>query len=155
MEAASRPAWADRLTCDVMRVWEFVSAQTGIPLSHTAKGIGQLDAPGGTLQAGVIYENMNGVNAWMHTAIAPNTRLTREFVRYCFTYPFDELGLQRLTGWVEASNMAARRLDEHLGFKHEATLAGAASDGGDVLIYVMRREDCWPLRWRAPASMAA
>jgi RimJ/RimL family protein N-acetyltransferase len=36
----------------------------------------------------------------------------------------------------------ARRLDEHLGFTHEATLRGAAPDGGDVLLYVMRREDC-------------
>jgi RimJ/RimL family protein N-acetyltransferase len=43
---------------------------------------------------------------------------------------------------VEASNLPARRFDEHLGFQQEAVLQGAASDGGDVILYVMRRENC-------------
>lgn len=146
-------AWTSRVTSDVMAVWRFVSDRTGIPLSSTAKALGQLDRPGGQVQCGVIYEGCNDVNVWMHVAIEPGTVLMRDFVRYCFIYPFDELGVQRLTGWVEASNAAARRLDEHLGFKVEARLQGAASDGGDVLIYVMRREDCRPLRRRS-ASMA-
>ena len=154
MNAADTPAWARRLTCDVERVWRFVSQSTGIPLSHTAKALGQLDRDGQRLQAGVIYENFNGVNLWMHNAIAPGAMLTREFLRYAFAYPFDELGARRLSAWVDESNAAARRFDEHLGFKLETRLAGAARDGGDALIYVMRREDCRPLRWRPLASMA-
>lgn len=146
-------AWTSRVTSDVMAVWRFVTARTGIPLSSTAKALGQLDRPGGQVQCGVIYEGCNDVNVWMHVAIEPGTVLMRDFVRYCFIYPFDELGVQRISGWVEESNLAARRFDEHLGFKVETRLTGAASDGGDALIYVMRREDCRPLR-RRPASMA-
>lgn len=152
--SATRPAWCDRLTADVMVVWRFVSAQTGIPLSHTAKALGLLDRPGGDLQVGVIYEQCNGVNLWMHTAIAPGVHLPRGFVRYCFAYPFDEIGVQRITGWVEASNAAALEFDRRLGFRVEARLAGAATDGGDVLLHVMRREDCRPLRWGRATSMA-
>jgi NifB/MoaA-like Fe-S oxidoreductase len=38
--------------------------------------------------------------------------------------------------------MTAREFDENLGFQQEAVLKGAASDGGDVILYVMRKEDC-------------
>jgi RimJ/RimL family protein N-acetyltransferase len=95
------------------------------------------------LVAGVIYEGWNGVNLWMHVAAEPGKRwMTRDYLRYCFYYPFEELGCKRVSGYVEASNEVARRFDEHLGFQQEAVLKGAATDGGDVVLYVMRRENC-------------
>lgn len=149
-------ALACRVTADVLAVWRFVSQHTGIPLTHNAKALGLLDKPGGQIVVGVVYENWNGPNIWMHVAIMPGTRLPREFTRYCFVYPFDELGVQRITGWVEARNTAALEFDRRLGFKVEARIEGAAADGGDVLVHVMRRADCVPLRWReaSTASMA-
>jgi RimJ/RimL family protein N-acetyltransferase len=123
------------------RVFDFV--QHRVPLNATAgmQGIG-LERDG-DLVAGVIYEGHNGHNIWMHVAAEPGKRwLNRAFLHTCFAYPFEQLKLSRVSGYVEAKNTDARRFDEHLGFKHEATLHGAASDGGDVLIYAMRREDC-------------
>lgn len=139
-----------QIVSDLMAVWRFVNARTGIPLSHTMKCLG-LERDG-RLVAGVLYENWNGVNVWMHVAIEPSEYLTREYLRYCFVYPFEELKCKRVTGWVEASNTAARRFDEHLGFKEEARVIGAASDGGDAILYRMTREECRYLR-RVP-SMA-
>lgn len=101
----------------------------------------------GELVAGVLYEGFNGKNVWMHVAAEPGSQwMTRPFLRYCFEYPFNEMKVDRVSGYVNASNEAARRLDEHLGFKQEARLTGAAPDGGDVLIYVMWRQDCRFLR---------
>ena len=68
--------------------------------------------------------------------------MTRDYLRACFAYPFLVCGVQRLSGYVNSSNLAARRLNEHFGYRVEATLRGAAPDGGDVLIYVMWRKDC-------------
>jgi RimJ/RimL family protein N-acetyltransferase len=96
----------------------------------------------GELVAGVLYEGFNHHNVWMHVAAEGKHWLNRDFLRYCFYYPFVELGVSRVSGYVEASNLAARRFDEHLGFRQEAVLQGAASDGGDVILYVMRRDDC-------------
>ena len=80
---------------------------------------------------------------WVHLAGLPGARwMTRDFLRAGFAYPFLVCGVKRLSGYVIASNTAACRLNEHLGYRVEATLAGAAPDGGDVLIYVMRKEDC-------------
>jgi hypothetical protein len=142
-----------RLTCDVLSVWRFVHERTGLALSTTATALGQLDRAGVELQIGVIYESYNGANVWMHVAALPGTFPMRDFVSRCFSYAFDTLGVQRITGWVAAGNTPSRRLVEHLGFRLEATLQGAEQDGDDALIYVMRREDCRVLRPR-PASMA-
>ncbi len=97
----------------------------------------------GVLVAGAVYEGFNGRNLWMHVAAEPGARwLVRDYLRACFAYPFLLCGVERVSGYVNANNLAARRFDEHLGFKEEARLRGAAPDGGDVILYVMWRKDC-------------
>ena len=97
----------------------------------------------GELVAAAVYEGFNGVNIWVHLAAVPGARwMTRDYLRACFAYPFLVCGVQRLSGYVNASNAAACRLNAHFGYRVEAALSGAAFDGGDVLIYTMRRKDC-------------
>lgn len=126
------------------RVFDFVSRRYPMNAVAEMKGLG-LEV-NGELQVGVVYENYNGHNVWMHVAKDPAARLrpkvTMEFIEYCFEYPFIEMGCDRVSGYVEASNAEAVALDEHLGFKTEAVLRGAASDGGDVILMVMWRKDC-------------
>lgn len=123
------------------RVFAFITQFMPMQPVGGMKGLGL--EKDGELIAGVLYEGFNGYNVWMHVAAIPGSRwMTREFLRYCFSYPFDEMGVERVSGYVEASNAEAIRLDEKLGFNEEARLKGAASDGGDVISYVMWREDC-------------
>ena len=97
----------------------------------------------GDLVATAIYEGFNGQNIWAHLAGLPGRRwMTRDFLRAAFAYPFKVCDVNRLSGYVNASNTDARRLDEHLGYEEEARLKGAAPDGGDVILYVMWRENC-------------
>jgi hypothetical protein len=96
------------------------------------------------LLAGVLYEDFNGANLLMHcAAVSGGQWLNREFLHCCFRYPFQQLGCKRVSGIVPSSNTAARRFDEHLGFKLEATLKDAHPEG-DLLVYVMHKQDC---RW--------
>lgn len=132
---------ATQIISNPARVHQYVCRQTHIPVSTGMKGIG-LERDG-ELVAGVLYEGYNGKNVWMHVAAEPGKRwMTKDFLKYAFSYPFNEMKISRVSGWVEARNAAAIRFDEHLGFKREALLAGAASDGGDVIIYKMTREEC-------------
>lgn len=132
---------ATKIVGDVARVLAFVREHMPMSACQGMKGLG-LEREG-QLVAGTLYEGFNGTNVWMHIAAAPGGKwLNREFLRYCFEYPFNEMEVSRVSGYVSASNAAAIRFDEHLGFQREATLRGAAPDGGDVFIYVMRREDC-------------
>lgn len=96
------------------------------------------------LVAGVVYNEWNGVNLCMHVASDGTRRwLTREFLRVAFDYPFNQAGVRRVTGLVGEGNAEARRFDEHLGFKLETRLTGAHPTG-DLLVYVLWRDDC---RW--------
>ncbi len=126
------------MTADTLRVVRFVQAHQPLALVENMKAIG-LERDG-ELVAGVVYEGYNGHNIWMHVAIPG--RITQAYLRYCFYYPFVELGCSRVSGYVDASNAKARRFDEHLGFRQEAILRGAAADGGDVIIYAMTKEEC-------------
>lgn len=97
---------------------------------------------GDEVVAGAAYEGFNGRNVWVHLAGVGKTWMSRDFLRAGFAYPFLVCGVDRLSGYVNASNVQARRLNEHFGYQVEATLHGAAPDGGDVLLYVMWRKDC-------------
>lgn len=130
---------------DSEKVWQFVNSLAGAPRREGMQGIG-LERDG-RLIAGVMYEGFTGHNIWMHVAAEPGGQwLNRKYLKTCFAYPFLQLGCKRVSGWVEASNEQARRFDEHLGFKKEAVLQGAARDGGDVFAYVMWRDECRFLR---------
>lgn len=94
--------------------------------------------------AGVWFEGFNGKNVYMHVAAVPTKRwMTRTYLWFVFHYAFNQLGATRITGLVDEQNWAARRFDEHIGFKLEARLRDAAP-GGDLLVYAMHRGDC---RW--------
>lgn len=106
----------------------------------TATGIGRIK--NGKLVAGVLYQDHNGPNVFAHIAIEPGG-MNRRFLSIIFDYPFNQLRVKRITGIVAASNTAARKLDEHLGFELEAILHDAHPDG-DLCIYKMTAENC---RW--------
>lgn len=101
-------------------------------------------SPDGELLAGVLYQNFNGANICAHIAGTPGGKwLNRSFLWMIFDYPFNQLGVKRITGFVPASNAAARAFDERLGFVPEATLQDMLP-GDDLIVYRMRRSEC---RW--------
>ena len=121
-------------------VVDFVDAINGGTRDEGASGIGLEED--GRLVAGVKYDNWNGASVCMHVAAEPGAKwMTRGYLFACFDYPFNQLKARKVLGPVAASNAQARRFDEHLGFKVEATIADAAPDG-DLLIYSMTRDHC-------------
>lgn len=98
----------------------------------------------GKIIAAVLIQDFNGTNCLMHVAAAPGSFWCKPaFLRFCFAYVFEQLGCSRVTGLVAETNVAARRLDEHLGFELETQLKGA-TPSGDLLVYVMWKDKC---RW--------
>ena len=95
----------------------------------------------GMLVAGVVLESFSGRGANIHVAGIGKYWLSRNLLYSIFHYCFNVLKLKRLTGLVAASNAAALRFDQHIGFQVEATLADGAKDG-DLIVLRMRREDC-------------
>lgn len=94
----------------------------------------------GEIIGGVLFEDYNQVNVFMHVAGVDNW-LNRQMISITFDYVFNQLNCLRVTGIVEADNKQARRFDEKLGFKQEAILQDAAPSG-DLIIYCMRKDEC-------------
>lgn len=104
------------------------------------------------LMAGVIYEGFNGANIGAHIASVPGKAWpTRDFLWFIFYYPFEQLGAKRITGVVASCNKEAVDFNLRLGFELEATLKDAHPQG-DLLMFVMRRENCKWLKLRKGAQ---
>lgn len=126
---------------DVVRARTFINRFYPTTISMDQKGLCLLRE--GQTIAAVLFEQYNGTNIWMHVAAEPGRHwLNREFLFWGFHYPFHQLGVSRISGWVEADNLDAQRFNEHIGFEKEAVLRGAGSQGQDVFIYVLRKEVC-------------
>lgn len=93
--------------------------------------------------AACYYESCNGASVLGHLAGVGRKWMNREFLWYCFHYPFEQLKVNKILGLVTSDNLEAQRLDKHLGFTLEATLKDCAPKG-DLLVYSMTRDQC---RW--------
>lgn len=123
------------------QVGRWVYEKAGGEWTHISQAIGQLYE--GKLIVGVAYDGYTGSSIAIHSRCDDPSHVSRRFYWMIFHYPFEQLKVKRLTGLVSSANEAAQRVDEHLGFKREATLADYFPDG-DGIVYIMRREDC---RW--------
>lgn len=99
----------------------------------------------GALVAGVLYDHYNGASIAMHVAAVGKRWMTREFLHFCFWYPFKQLKVKKVIGMVPSSNEQAMRFDKHLGFREEARVKDAHPEG-DLVILTMTEKDCRFLR---------
>jgi len=102
-------------------------------------------ARNGALIGGVVYHNYREPSIEMSIATTDPKWCTRSILKQCFTYPFKQLGVKRITTLVDAENQPVRAFNERLGFIHEATLKDALHDG-DAALYRMLPDEC---RWLA------
>lgn len=132
----------NELISDADEIYAFLKTR-GVDLMYSAGMQGLGIKRDGALVGGVMYTDYNKSNIWMHVAGTEGMQwISKSFLYAVFRYPFQQLGVKRATAWVEKSNTKSRRFVEHVGFKEDAVLKSAAQDGGDVIIYVMFREDC-------------
>lgn len=124
---------------DVFGPW-LMNRINGQWIPHRGSTIGLWEDGKGPIAA-CLYESCNGASVVGHLAGIGRKWMNREFLWFCFYYPFEQLKVNKILGLVESSNLEARRLDEHLGFHLEATLKDAAPNG-DLLIYSMTRDQC-------------
>lgn len=100
--------------------------------------------------AGVVYDCYNGAIIHAHIWMDAERRPSREWYVSIFDYPFNLLRVNKIIGQVSSSNMEARRLDEHFGFKLEAEISDYYADGSSLMVYTMNRDQCRVLsssRW--------
>lgn len=95
----------------------------------------------GRMAAVVIY-TQNGEDIELHLVMHPGSRwLTSDFARAIFSFPFRQLGLNRVSAVVVKSNYALQRLLIALGFVIEG-IRRKFLHGEDVVLFGMLKEEC-------------
>lgn len=120
----------------------WLEARTGAVLTGNARGVAAVGAAG-RVRGVVAYDcwTPNAVQAHM----AVDTPVAwRALLRPVFEYPFEQAGKKLLLGIIPADNSRSARMAESLGLKLAHRVPDGWSDGVDLLVYQMRREDC---RW--------
>lgn len=77
----------------------------------------------------------------IHSAGLDKTWVSRDLLRAVFDYPFNQLGCNVLIGQVGSKNHAAKRFNEHLGFKTVCVIKDA-HENGDLVIQTMTKDKC-------------
>ena len=66
----------------------------------------------------------------------------RKLLWATFDYPFRQLGLESLIGIVNSNNEHAMKYDQNLGFKEVHRFAGLHDDGGDIVVFELKKDEC-------------
>lgn len=93
------------------------------------------------LVAVVAWDNYRGRDIEVTFAADSPRWATRQTVATLLSYPFLQLGCQRITSFVYKSNKRARKLNLGLGFKQEGCHRHAGRNLEPVLSYGMTRMD--------------
>ena len=93
----------------------------------------------GEIIAATGYEDFTGTSVRTHIAV--EGRITKEFLRFIFWYPFEQLKVKKLIGLVSGGNEKALKLDKNMGFVEEAIVKDVYPNG-DLHILTMTKEQC-------------
>ena len=123
----------------------------GVHFRPDAKAIGH--ARDGALTGVVVFDTFTTTDCLLSVASDGGHRfLSRAFIVHVFTYPFLQLGYERVTSLISADNAPSIRLCSKIGFQQEGTMRRASEKGEDLLVFGMLREEC---RWLPPSRKQA
>lgn len=122
----------------------------GLNPTHNAVCVAEFD--GTEPICGAIFDGYNGKAIHSHIWVAPGRRPGRNFWFACFDYMFKVCGVETVVGTVPSSNLAAQKLDEHLGYQLKATVPNYYPNGDDMLLYVCTPETAIDWRRLAPKN---
>jgi len=126
------------LTTDLPLVTEWVSNRAEADPRGVTAAIGWVSD--GKLVAGATYEDYTGGSITATIAI-DDRRVSRQFLRFIFEYPFRQLSVGKIFAMVAQTNSSSRRLVEKMGFVQEAVLKDYYSCE-DLIVYSMTAEHC-------------
>jgi hypothetical protein len=96
--------------------------------------------------AGVLFDGYNGASIHAHIWIAPGRKPSRLWWYAIYQYMFEACKVSNVIGTVPASNEAAQKLDEHLGFELKCVVPNYYPNGDAMMIYVCTAETA--IDWR-------
>lgn len=124
-------------------VCEWVSSHIFGEADRFKNGVGIGVVRDNTLIAGVVYSNYcTNHSLEMSVASVDKRWATRHNIKAFFSFPFIQLGLERVWTQCSAEQEGVIMFNKRLGFKQEGYHPRGWPLGGDSLSWGMLREDC-------------
>lgn len=121
------------------RLLAWAQHQLDMAFQPGARWIANVDDTG--ILCVVVYQNWHRTGCEMAIASSTPRWASRAFLRAGFAYPFEQLGLQRVTFVTSAWNYACITLCRRLGAVKEGELRRYYSDGSNAVIYGLFHEE--------------
>jgi RimJ/RimL family protein N-acetyltransferase len=102
----------------------------------------------GRLLGGIIFTRFTPTSVFMHAAGLEPRWLDKDLLWMLFSYPFEQLRLEKAFVQIPSNNLKSLDFSRKLGFKEVARIVGVSHDV-DLVIKSMRREEC---RWLVRGS---
>ena len=91
---------------------------------------------------GVIFTNYTTESIAIHSGSWDEHWINRDMLFATFDYPFNQLGVNRLFGYVPEDNFHAIRFNEKVGFTHVTRIEGMFKFGVACCLMKLERRDC-------------
>ena len=97
---------------------------------------------GGPILYGGAFNEGRGRDVQYHAACDDPSVLTRERIRLLFRYPFEQLGVERISCVIAGSNTRSRKVVAGLGWKQEGIIRKFYADDEDGVLYGILKSEC-------------
>lgn len=92
----------------------------------------------------VVYHGKSSGNINISIATTSPKWCSKKALRVIFAYPFNQLGVNRVTALIRKTNRKSRSLVERLGFRLEGTLKQYFKNGEAAMVYgLLKDENRW------------
>lgn len=122
--------------------WGWVNEQIPILRVEDTSGIMCIDLDTNTTVAAMIFDNVTPTSVQCHFMVSDAMALRHGFHKDCADLVFNHLGKRTIYGLVPADNVAAIKINKHIGFSVKCVLEDGFKVGVDYLLMELKREDC-------------
>lgn len=117
-----------------------------LEVSPTPQAVCVAEFDGVVPVCGALFDGYNGKSIHSHVWIAKGRKPSRFWWYAVYDYMFRQVEVENVIGTVPSSNLAARKLDEHLGFVLNAIIPNYYPNGDDMCLYVCTKESA--INWQ-------
>ena len=121
---------------------EILNKEIGVKPTSDLQAIFWANPETSVIEWCVGFDSFLGKTCQIHVVNFNKKYTPRKLLWATFDYPFRQLGLEALIGIVNSNNELAMKYDQNLGFKEVHRFEGMHDDGGDIVVFEMKKADC-------------
>ena len=127
------------LTTDKNLIGPWVYEKVGLtwgPEGREAIGV----TSGKKVLSGVVFENLTGISCQCHIAVEGGLRMLLPAI---FQYAYGQLGVEKMIVMINSNNLKSVSFCLKLNFEAEAIIKDVYPEGGDMVVLVQYRRNCY------------